>query len=338
MKIDKDVKEIPTMKKIIAVLLSLSLMLCCFLSASAETAQYKVGIVLLIENGAFMDMKKGIIEGLAELGYVEGTNLTIDYQCAQGDATNLQTICQNMDDGSYDLVFTIATPPTQAFVGLESKTPNVFCSVAAPVAAGVMSALDTPDMNATGTSNAIPSGDIISMGLQITPDVKTFGLVYSTSEVNAVNAMNTAKEFLDANGYAYVEKTVANSGEVQTATQAVLDQGADVLFVANDSVVQAAVDILAEICKEAGVPTYCCSATTVQSGCLATLAMSDVFIGKETAKIAAQVLSGTPIESIPCLVVPADIVSVNADTLEALGLTLPESLSELGEVQYLTSK
>jgi hypothetical protein len=71
------------MKKIIAVLLSLSLMLCCFLSVSAETAQYKVGIVLLIENGAFMDMKKGIIEGLAELGYVEGTNLTIDYQCAQ---------------------------------------------------------------------------------------------------------------------------------------------------------------------------------------------------------------------------------------------------------------
>jgi putative ABC transport system substrate-binding protein len=66
--------------------------------------------------------------------------------------------------------------------------------------------------------------------------------------------------------------------------------------------------------------------------------MSDVFIGKETAKIAAQVLSGTPIESIPCLVVPADIVSVNSDTLKALGLTLPESLSELGEVQYLTSK
>ena len=39
-----------------------------------------------------------------------------------------------------------------------------------------------------------------------------------------------------------------------------------------------------------------------------------------------------------CLVVPADIVSVNSDTLEALGLTVPESLSALGEVQYLTSK
>ena len=331
-------KEITMMKKMLAVLLTLSLLLSSAGFAFADDGQYKVGIILLIENGAFLDMKTGIIEGLAELGYAEGSNLTIDYQCAQGDATNLQTICQNMDDGTYDIVFTIATPPTQAFVGQESETPNVFCSVAAPVAAGVMSALDTPDMNATGTSNAIPSGDIIQMGLQITPDVKTFGLVYATSEVNAVNAMNTAKAFLDANGYAYVEKTVANSGEVQTATQAVLDQGADVLFVANDSVVQAAVDILAELCLEAGVPTYCCSATTVQSGCLATLAMSDIFIGKETAKIAAQVLSGTPVSEIPCEVVPANIVSINSDTLAALGLEVPDSLASLGDSQYLSSK
>ncbi len=327
------------MKKLVSLLVVLSLVICCALGAAAEEKkQYKIVIVLMIENGAFLDMKAGIIKGLNDLGYVEGDNLTIVYQCAQGDATNLQTICQNMDDGSYDVVVTVATPPTQAFVGLESETPNVFCSVAAPVAAGVMSALDTPDMNATGTSNAIPAGDIIGLGLQITPNVKTFGLVYSTSEVNAVNAMNNAKEYLSANGFAYVEKTVANSGEVQVATQAVLDQGVDAVFVANDSVVQAAVDILAELCNESGVPTYCCSATTVLSGCLATLAMSDEFIGIETAGIVAKVLSGTPVAEIPAIVIPANIVSVNSDTMAALGLELPESVLAMGDVQYLPAK
>ncbi len=327
------------MKKLLSLVIALCLVFGCVYGAAAEEKkQYKIGIVLMIENGAFLDMKAGIIKGLNDLGYVEGDNLTIDYQCAQGDATNLQTICQNMADGSYDVVVTVATPPTQAFVGLECETPNVFCSVAAPVAAGVMSDLNTPDMNATGTSNAIPAGNIISLGLEITPNVKTFGLVYSTSEVNAVNAMNNAKEFLSANGYAYIEKTVANSGEVQTATQAVLEQGADVIFVANDSVVQAAVDILAELCIEEGVPTYCCSATTVLSGCLATLAMSDEFIGIETAGIVDQVLSGTPITEIPAIVIPANIVSVNSDTLAALGLTLPDSVLAMGEVQYLPAE
>ena len=324
------------MKKLVSVLTALVLLLLCVSGVFAEAAQYKIGIVLMIENGAFLDMKAGILQGLAELGYTEGSNLTVDYQCAQGDATNLQTICQGMDDGTYDLVFTVATPATQAFVGLESATPNVFCSVAAPVAAGVMSALDTPDMNATGTSNAIPAGDILSLGLKITPDVKTFGLVYATSEVNAVNAMNNAKEFLSANGYAYIEKTVANSGEVQTATQALLDQEVDAIFLANDSVVQAAVDILAEMCIEEGIPTYCCSATTVLSGCLATLAMSDVDIGVQTARIGARVLEGTPVSEIPAVVVPANIVSVNSDTLKALGLELPAEVLALGDVQYLS--
>lgn len=327
------------MKKLVSLLVALSLVLCCVFGAAAEDKKhYKIGIVLMIENGAFVDMKNGVIKGLHDLGYVEGDNLTIDYQCAQGDATNLQTICQNMADGSYDVVVTVATPPTQAFVGLESDTPNVFCSVAAPVAAGVMSALDTPDMNATGTSNAIPAGDIIGLGLKITPDVKTFGLVYSTSEVNAVNAMNNAKEYLTANGFKFIEKTVANSGEVQTATQAVLDQGADVIFVANDSVVQAAVDIMAKMCIEEGVPTYCCSATTVLSGCLATLAMSDEFIGIETAAMVDKVLKGTPIAEIPAVVIPANIVSVNSDTLAALGLELPQEVLAMGEVQYLPVK
>lgn len=326
------------MKKLTALILALALVMSLVTFSHAEDRQYKVGLVLLVENGAFLDMKSGIISGLEKAGYVEGKNLTINYQCAFGDGGTLARICSDMDDGTYDLVFTIATPTTQAFVNLESETPCIFCSVANPVAAQVMSALDTPDMNATGTSNAIPSGDILSLGLTITPDVKTFGLIYCTSEVNAVSAMESAKAFLDANGYSYVEKTVTNSGEVSMATQVVLDAGVDAIFVANDSVVQSAVEALVELANDAGVPTYACSATTVLSGCLATLAMSDVAIGEQTADIAVKVLAGTPVSEIPAVVVPADIVSVNADTLAALGLELPASLTESGEVQMLSAK
>ena len=322
------------MKKLFALVLALILAVSV-MSVALAADNIKVGIILMIENGAFLDMKDGIISGLAANGYVEGQNLTIDYKNAQGDATNLATICQAMDDGTYDVVFTVATPATQSFVGLESETPCIFCSVAAPVAAGVMSALDTPDMNATGTSNAIPAGDILNLGLTITPDIKTFGLLYCTSEVNAVNAMENARAYLDANGYKYIETTVSSSAEVQTATQALLDKGIDAMFIANDATVQAAVDVLAELCTEAGVPTYCCSATTVLSGCLATLAMSDVAIGEQTADIAVKVLGGTPVAEVPAIVVPADIVSVNKATLSALGLTLPEAVTAMGEVQYL---
>ena len=67
------------MKKLVSVLVALSLVLCCVFGAAAEDKkQYKIGIVLMIENGAFVDMKNGVIKGLNDLGYVEGDNLTID--------------------------------------------------------------------------------------------------------------------------------------------------------------------------------------------------------------------------------------------------------------------
>lgn len=296
---------------------------------------YKIGIVMKVENGAFLDMKDGIIKGLAQAGLEDGKNMTIDYQNAQGDDTNLATICQGMADGSYDLVFTIATPATQQFVNLGSATPCIFCSVAAPIQAGVMAALDQPDMNATGTSNAIPAGDILELAFRLTPDTHKVGLLYCTSEVNAVSTMEAAKAYLEEQEIAYEEVIVANSAEVQTAAQTLISDDVDAMFIANDSVVQSAVDLVVELCNANDVPTYCCSATTVQSGCLATLAMSDQAIGEQTAALAMEYLGGKEIADIPCVVVPADYISINQDTMQALGIQIPE---DLGEVQYLSAQ
>ena len=102
--------------------------------AQEGDGQLKVGIIQLIENGAFNDMREGFIQELRDQGYSED-RLVIDYKCAQGDTSNLQTIAQGMADGSYDLVATIATPATQAMVNLESDTPVIFVAVSAPVQA-----------------------------------------------------------------------------------------------------------------------------------------------------------------------------------------------------------
>ena len=66
--------------------------------------------------------------------------------------------------------------------------------------------------------------------------------------------------------------------------------------------------------------------------------MSDEFIGIETAAMVDKVLKGTPIAEIPAVVIPANIVSVNSDTLAALGLELPQEVLAMGEVQYLSVK
>lgn len=264
-------------------------------------------------------MKEGIIEELASNGYTSDT-ATIDYQCASGDATTLSTIANNMTDGTYDMVFTIATPPTQAFVNLESDTPVFFCAVSAPVAAGVLSDMDNPDKNATGTSNAIPVSDIIDLAQSTTP-AKKYGLIYSGNEDNATNTIKQVEEYLKSKNIEYVEKTAPTSSDIETATNALINEGVDAIFVPNDSIIQDGVTKLAEICNEKKIPTYCSSATTVASGCFATLAIDDKGIGKKTVDMAMDYFDGKKVKDIPSQVVGIDYCSVNTNAMKALGIT-----------------
>lgn len=287
-------------------------------SDSAANADSKIGIVTMVENGAFTDMRDGIVEELEANGYAEDQ---IEYQCAQGDASALSTIVSNMTDGTYDAVFTIATPPTQAFVNAESDTPVFFCAVSAPEAAGVLSDMEAPDMNATGTSNAIPVSEIFELAQATTP-VEKYGLIYSGNEDNATNTIEQCKEYLDSQNIAYTVATAASSSDVETATNALLADGAQAIFVPNDSIIQDGVDALVNICNENKIPTYCSSATTVASGCFATLAIDDKGIGAKTVDIALEYLKdGKSVEEIPAQVIGIDYCSVSQSAMDAIGLT-----------------
>lgn len=303
--------------------------------SASSNGKKKIGIIMMIENGAFNDMKDGILDELKAQGYTDD-NATIDVKCAQGDATNLQTIAQGMADGSYDAVFTIATPSTQAMVNQNSSTPVFFCAVSAPVAAGVISDMDKPDKNATGTSNAIPVSDIFSLGNKLTPDAKKYGFLYCTSEDNSVNTVKSAKDYCDKNGIAYEEATVTNSSEVQQAAQALADK-VDAIFIPNDSVIQSSMSLVTEVARSKKVPVYGSSATMVDSGAFATIAISDKEIGKMTVDIAADYLkNGKKVSEIPSVVVPASNTVINKNTLDALGLTLSDDV--MNSAQFVEDK
>lgn len=314
------------MKKLLATILTVVMATALFTGCGSDSdngnktdskKDAKIGVVAMIENGAFTDMRDGIIEQLKAEGY---SDENIDYQCAAGDTTALSTIVSNMTDGTYDMVFTIATPPTQAFVSAESDTPVFFCAVSAPVAAGILTDLETPDKNATGTSNAIPVSTIFELAQNITPFTNV-GIIYSGNEDNATNTAKQAKEYLDSIGVKYVEKTAPTSSDVSTAANALVSEGVDVVFVPNDSIIQDGISQLVDICNENKIPTYASSATTVASGCFATLAIDDKGIGKKTVEMAMEYVNGTSIDKIPAQVVGIDYCSVNKDTMTKLGLT-----------------
>lgn len=327
-------KKFKTFKKIAAAAMTAAMTAALFTGCAKEesgesTDKLKIGVIQMIENGAFNDMREGFIEELKAKGY-DTDKAEIEYKCAQGDATNLQTIAQSMANGKYDLVATIATPATQAMVNMESDTPVVFIAVSAPVAAGVITDMDKPDKNATGTSNAIPVEDIFGLADELTPGCETYGFLYCTSEVNSVNTIESAKEYCDAEGISYREATVTNSSEVQQAAESLVGK-VDAIFIPNDSVIQSAMSLVTDVARENKIPVYGSSATMVDSGVFATVAISDKEIGAMSADMAAEILGGRKVSEVPAVVVPASSTVINSVTLEALELTLPDDIMNTAE-------
>ena len=305
-------------------------MAACGSSSEKSSGKIKVGVIQLIENGAFNDMKDGFIEELRAKGYTDD-KCDIVVKSAQGDTATLNTICQEMVDSRMDLVATIATPATQAMVNMDSDIPVVFISVSAPVAAGVTSNMEKPDKNATGTSNAIPVSDIFNLSDSLTPGNKTYGLIYNTGEVNSVNTVKDAKSYLDGKGLKYVEAVVTNSSEIQQAAESLVGS-VDAIFVPNDSVVQSGMAQITEITRKNKIPVYACSATTVQSGAFATVAMNDKQIGSQSADMAVEILGGKKVADVPSVVVPASGTVINQNTMEALGVTIPDSVKSTAQL------
>lgn len=292
---------------------------------SEAKGDIKVGVIQMIDNGAFADMRDGFSEELTEK--YTGGKVDIVYKNAQGDAAALNTICQEMADSGVDLIATIATPATQAMVNLETDIPVFFIAVSNPVGAGVITDMEKPDKNATGTSNAIPVEDIFALSDKLTPDCKTYGMLYNTSEVNSVSTVENAKKYLDEQGLSYKEAVVTNSSEVQQAAQSLAGE-VDAIFVPNDSVIQSAMPMVTEVARNAKIPVYGSSAVMVDSGAFATIAVSDTEIGAQTADMALEYLNGTAIEDIAAVVVPASNMVINQDTADALGITFSDEVQK----------
>lgn len=290
---------------------------------------YKTAIVQLIDNDAFTEMIDAFKNKMTELGY---TNMTFDIKNAQGDMSTLNSIASELKNADYDLIVPIVTPAAQAVVNAEVSAPVVFISVTNPVGAGIMTSMENPDKNATGTSNIVPVDEIFNLAKQLTPDIKNIGILYCSGEQNAVLTVEKAKTFFDENGYTYVESTVANSGEVQQAAQALAGK-VDAIYIPIDSTVQSAMPQVVEAANSNQIPVYGSDPVMVQSGALACVSVSNTQLGQRSAEMADEILQGAKVSDVPAEAMTTYQYVVSKAAADQLGIKLPEieNLITIGE-------
>lgn len=294
-------------------------------TASQSGEKKKIGIVQISDHASLNTIRDATIEQLEKLGYKDGETAQIEALSAQGEAANVTTILNNFVSGGKDIVIAITTPVASAALNIANEVPVVFSAVSDPVAAKLTTSLEKPDKNVTGTSDAVPVDRILDMALELTPNIKTLGLLYNNGEASSVANITAAKEYCDKKGLKYVEAGVTTSTEVQQAAQSLVTK-CDAIFTPTDNTVADAMTVLAQITKDAKIPCYVGADSMVNDGGFATIGIKYEDLGIETANMADKVLKGTPVSDIPIKVFDDLSTYVNTDTAKAIGVEIPESI------------
>ena len=298
--------------------------------AQNDGKMYKVGIVQTIQHGALDQANQGMLDGLKDNGFEDGVNLEIDSQNAQGDQSNLQNIAQQFVANEDDLILAIATPAAQTVAAATTDIPIVGTAITSYTDANLVQSDEAPGTNVTGTSDMNPIEAQLKLMLQLVPDAKTVGTIYTSSEANSQVQIDILKKTAESMGLTVVDRSISTVNDIQQAAQSLVGE-VDAIWLPTDNNIASAMPQVVGVTDEAGVPVICGEESMVRAGGTATYGFSYYQLGYKAGVMAAQILKGeaTPAEMPIQYMAEEDCVAiVNTDALAALGMEAPADLLE----------
>lgn len=296
--------------------------------SSGGDGEYTIGIEQFAEHGSLDNCREGFLAGLEEEGIVEGENLTVEYKNAASDMGTAGQISDSFVSAKVDLICAIATPSAQSAynAAMDSDIPVIYTAVTDPVEAELADEDGVPAGEVTGTSDKLPIEEQLKMMRELMPDAKKLGIMYTTSEANSISAIAEYEKLVGDYGFELVTKGISTTADVSLAADDLLSE-VDCITNLTDNTVVASLPTILEKANEKGIPVFGSEIEQVKNGCLAAEGIDYIALGKQTGKMAAQVLKGEKKASeMNYEIITEPGFYVNTKVAEDLGIQIPEEL------------
>lgn len=313
--------------------------------AGGKKASDTVRRVALLQHASqavIEDSVQGMIDGLAEGGYVQGKNLHLQRFNAEGDVSVSNTIAAEMVSGKADLLMTCSTVSLQAVgnANRHAKKPLVFGSVSDPSITGLgiskEDPLDHPEWIA-GCGTMQPVAEALQAAKEMNPGLRKIGVVWNASEVNSEGQIIIARRVCRELGMELMEAAIDSSSGVGEAARALTARGAEALFLPGDMMVLVAADAVIAAGQKANIPVFTVTPPNAAKGALFDYGADYYQVGLQAGRIAAEVLSGrNPAEMEITNYLPSSIL-LNEKALAAVkdkGWSFPDSIRRRASVIY----
>lgn len=283
----------------------------------------QVGVLTLMHHPALDEIYRGFKAELKKNGYVDGKNIKIDYQNANNDQSNLRTMATRLTDEQSKVLVGITTPAAQALANTTNKIPIVLGAVTNPSSSGLVKNEKRPEANVTGVSDAAPIKQQLDLIREFLPNLKTLGVIYTSSDSSAVSGFHEIENECKKRGINLKAYSIANSNDLNQVSEQMFSQ-VDAAIVPTDNTIAGAMETLVKNGNAAKKPIFPAAATMVKQGGLATYSVNQYKLGKMTGKMTVALLRGRKVSSLPIERVQNGDPVVNLKEARELNLQVPQ--------------
>jgi putative ABC transport system substrate-binding protein len=267
-------------------------------------------------------------QGLLELSYVDGQNVTIEYCYADGREDRLPRLAEELVARRVDVIVALSPPALSAAMNATRTIPIVMRTTIDPVKAGVVASLAHPGGNVTGLSSV--SGSLYSKRVELLkellPGLSRLAVLWNKDSRFGTDYLPEVEAAARSLGIVLQPLDVRGPGDFADAFRAAIREHAQAVIPLRDPLIVFNRSRIADLALESGLPTIYDDREFVDTGGLISYGARLADLHRRAAYFVDKILRGAKPADLPVEQPTTFELIINLKTARALGLTVPPAL------------
>jgi putative ABC transport system substrate-binding protein len=283
--------------------------------------KWRIGLVQSSERG-----QKIILEGLRELGYVEGQNLSVELRRTDGSAEKLAAVATELVQARVDVIVAAGTQAARA-LQLSTKDIPIIMFSSDPVRAGLVASLARPGGNVTGFSMVTPdvSGKRLELLREATGESK-FGVLWNSDDPTNAASLRETADAAHSIGLELTDIAVQNSNQFDAAVGSLAANGTKGLVIVMSPLMDAQLARIAGYCNNARLASIYPSDLFVHAGGLMSYGADFASLFQRVPFYLDRLFKGAKPADLPVEQPTKYSLTINVRAAKAMGIAVPPSL------------
>lgn len=297
------------------------------IATAGRTGPARIGFVWIQDEAATAPYHRGLVNGLQELGYIDGKNVTLLTRYANGDEARLPSLLEELIQLPVD-VMVVSSRAIRPALKATTTIPIVCATMNDPVSEGLVTSLARPGRNLTGVSWQAPDTATkrLELALELRPKLTHLALLYDSNDKVAQRERDIVTTAARTSKIKVVTHDVHNLKDATSAFAAMGKDRPQALHLVQTAIITALRVQIAALAIDARVPLISAERSMAEAGGVLTYGPKLTPVLKRGAAYVDRILRGATPQELPIEQASEFELVVNLKSAKAIGLSVPQSI------------